>query len=391
LPHGITLSGMLIGFLYFAEYRRRFSQTARHVLVLTVIVACLFFFTAMFPSASFHFTATYQFAKYDMLINGPLKESDISFVIDRLSPYGPNCIPLIRGTADEVYTERSSLGAVDIFYYRAEDFKNIYFTYFSKELILKGEIADDSSVGIDYMNARRLGVDIGDSIRIRTRIPDGRGGVKVVFHEGTIDALFEPTNEVNGIVAPLSPDMKDLFDKNGLAATDLFIRLHKGSAENATLRLSEKSKEWLIEPLSEAYAAGKRKLEETFNRNVRYGTMWVALIVYAILVLREQAQRMARRKKTIAILFSLGMSEAALYRALALEQLFLNITTGLCGTLLGRYLMENQFGMYIPRETLYFILGYLFAIIVVVLVVSVIQLLYHLRRFDVARLLSMEQ
>lgn len=73
----------------------------------------------------------------------------------------------------------------------------------------------------------------------------------------------------------------------------------------------------------------------------------------------------------------------------------LNLTSFSPGLLLkgtfyfGKYLLET-FGMYVPNETTYFLAAFVFAINLLVLLATMVQLAYRFSRLDVTKLLTSE-
>jgi ABC-type lipoprotein release transport system permease subunit len=358
-----------------------------------IIVAIAFFFAAMWPAVNYMFTATFQNARYDLRINGPLTKQDIQLINQNLSSNAFELTGLNAGSVERVYVNGKTFYQNIInYYYQPSQVNRIVMTYFSDGLLLKGAMRKADAWGIDYMTAKRFGVGIGDKIAFDQSIGDRFGNIRKVHRAGIISAIYAPTNEVNGLVSPANPEVTKLLSADGVVFTDVFIKLSGNSPSQAAamIRSIPKSREWLVDPVPEAYAKGAARVEQTLNRNVRYATIWAALLVYAIFILREQFSRMERRKKNLAILFSLGLSETRLVKMFTLEQILLNTLTGFLGIALGIYVLQGNLGLYIPNETSMSMSVFVAVIILGCLVLSIFQLKYRLRKMDVSRLLVVE-
>lgn len=196
------------------------------------------------------------------------------------------------------------------------------------------------------------------------------------------------------MLTPLTKE-KEIAEKiraDGVIYSHVFIKFNTRNnlpqALSDLQKLQNESRH--VETVPEAYARGKAVLEKTLNRNTRYATIWAAYIIYTVFVLREQSVRMERRKKSFAILYSLGFSERRFKRLLISEQIILNFLTVFIGIWFATYVLESHLGFYVPRETILFAVFYVAVVILLVLGVSIGQLVFKLRKIDVARLLATE-
>lgn len=379
-----------------AEYRRRLYTVARQAFFLSAIVAVLFLFAAIWPALNFMFTATFQNAQYDVRVNGPLTEADVKSIKKALDPWKPVYVGVNEGAANSLLVAGRSFNGSQVYYFQPNDFKRVQLTFFSPGLLVKGSINRSDAWGIDEMTANRIGVSVGDKLAFEQVFSDPEGNSKKIRQTGVIRAIYASTSEVHGIVAPLTTDVarsiRISVGEGPVAYSDLFIKAGSGTQQDllASLNKVPKAKEWLIEPVDQAYENGKARVEQTLNRNIRYTTIWAALLVYGIYILREQFTRIDKRKKGLAILFSLGLSKGRLYQMFALEQLGINLTTAIFGTWLGKYLLQDMMGLYVPRETYFFLTGLIALVILGVLGMTFVQLIYRFNRFDVSKLLATE-
>lgn len=382
-------------FLYYlrSEYSKRLYFTFRQLLFLSLIIGFIFYFAAMWPSVNFSHTATYQHAKYDVFVNGPLKSRDVKNILAFKRKSGSiKGIGFMTGYLDKVFSKTKIIDGIRVFYYAPKDFKRINLSYFSDGLLVEGQIAKSDEWAIDYMTAKKLDIRIGDIISFKNVYSDGKQN-RTIRQSGKIAAIYASTNEVVGLLVPLQAEIKKLLYKSteGVIYADLFLKFinNKNSFVSYAMNL-RKDEEWLIQPLAEGYAQGRAAFEQTLNRNIRNATVWISMFIYLIYILREQFLRIDRRKKNLAILFSLGFSQIRIYKLFITEQLILNLSTAAMGFWLGKYLLEDTYGVFIPKETTYFLAGLFIIINVVVLILTIFQLIYRFNRLDVAKLLSSE-
>jgi len=375
------------------EYKKRVYLTLRQFSLLTLVVTAIFFFAALWPATNFHYTATFQHGLFDLHINGPLKISDIKRIASIFNLKKKDCIVLSQGGGEVIVNDKIYKNPTLIAWgYPPKDFKNIKLTYFSPGLKLIGSMDTTNSWAIDYMTAKLLGVGLGSRVGILVNLGQNTEEkmVKKVFW-GNINAVYASTKEVFGLLIPYYKEISENIQKNyNEFATDMFIKLPKkyprAVIEQKLLPL-EKDLQPNIEIRPEAYKSGKAWVEQMLNRNIRLGTVWLALLVYFVYILREQFLRFERRKKNLAVLFSLGLSKKNFYRLFLLEQLFLNAPPVILGFYFGKYMLEN-FGMYVPNETVYFLAAFLVIINLLVLLATFGQLINRFSRLDVAKLLT---
>lgn len=380
----------LIDYL-LSEYRKRMYATAKQTFLLSIVIGCLFFFAAMWPSINYEATATFQHAKYDIRMNGPFSSSDVKNILASFERNLSDYFLVNSGAAAKLKANNRSHNGAAVTLYDKEDFGKLSLSFFTDALILSGSMKDPDSIGIDYMTAKNMGIRIGDKIDIEQVYSNLKGEIKEFTLSGFVTAIYAPTNEVKGIIAPHSAQSKKLLSSTGVDYTDIFIKTLNGDQviPKGIIDMPE-SKNWLLEPLPAAYANGKARMEQTLNRNIRNATVMISLAIYLVYIMREQFLRIDRRRKNIAILFSMGCSRLRLYKLFFIEQLFVNLVTVTTGFFLGTYILEVIYGVFIPMETTYFLVGFFFTVNLVVLLASMAQISYLLNRFDVAKLLTSE-
>lgn len=379
--------------IVWSEYKKRLFITMRQLCFLVVVMAIAFFFAAMWPAMNFMFTATFQNAQYDIKVNGPLTAQDLNSIKKVLGSNIRSMTGLYAGSVERIHANNKviELNLIN-YYYQPSANSHVPLTIFSDGLLLQGSMKKEDAWGIDIMSSKRLGLDIDDRISFDQSVVDSSGKVHKLHQSGIIKAIYAPTSEVSGIISPADSKTTGLLSTDGVIYTDFFIGLQNISPSEGEMliRSIPKSNEWLIESVPAAYARGKARVEQTLNRNIRYSTIWAALLIYAIFLLREQFSRMERRKKNIAILFSLGLSEHNMIRMFALEQVVLNLFTGLFGIALGLFIVQDNLGLYVPNETVISMSIFISGIIILCLALTIVQTVYRLRRIDVARLLTIE-
>jgi hypothetical protein len=355
-------------------------------------VAVIFFFAALWPAINFTYTATFQHAQYSLLLNGPLTKKDIETVLNVLGVPDSAYIGVHRTAVDRLSASNHVLYGIDCFFFKPADYQKTPLTFFSKGLLLRGAVDRPDAWGIDFMTAKQLGVGVGDRLELEQSLGDEQGNIVNLKQSGIVGAVYAPTNEVRGIIVPASREVSKLLSLDGIVGNDLFLKVGGESLEEAVRKIEAlpASKEWLIETVPEAYLNGKLAVEQTINRHIRYAMIWASLLIYGIYILREQFLRLERRKKDLAILFSLGMEERKLHGLFLFEQLFLNISTAVFGFLVGKYFLQDILGVFIPRETYLFLGGYILLINLVVLALALAQLFIKLKKLPVAKLLTTE-
>ncbi len=204
------------------EHRRRALASVRTVVLLALVMALAFFLAAFWPAKEFAETAAYAHARFDVSVNGPLRQADVDR-IGRLLPGGASWITVYSGNLTSVEAGGRVVDGTPAVLYRPERSDDVRLTYFSPGLLLDGAMGSAASAGIDSITAGRLHVGIGDVLSYKQRIDansahDQHGSARIT-------AVFAPTAAGNGVILPLTGGLaKALAGRDRIVGSDLFIR-----------------------------------------------------------------------------------------------------------------------------------------------------------------------
>lgn len=380
---------MLINYM-ISEYKRRAYYFAKQTVLFSVVVGCIFAFSALWPAMDFYHTALYQHSKFDIAINGPITGKEFN-EIKKLAGSSSRLVATNSPQAQQIVVNgRAYRKEINVILFEKKDHKDIGLTYLSDGLIVAGNIEKDG-IALDALSASYLGAGIGDDVTLVFEFVNQDNLEKVNMSlSGKLTALFAPTSNIaQSAAAPISDEIKNYFSREEVIYSDLFIKTDSRQLP-ALLSKVNAHGQLNISPISRLRVMARSAADMSLNRNIQHGMIWVALSIYLIYSLREQFLRIESRKKNIAIFISLGMPARKLFAMFSVEQLVVNSIIAVAGMYIGKYILQDMWAMYIPRETYVFNAIFILLINIFVLLLTFMQLSYRIRKLDVAKLLTSE-
>lgn len=397
LPHRTPSEGTAFGralgvatHYVLTEYRRRPFATVRMLLVLSVVMAIAFFLASFWPAKDFAATATYEHACYDLSVNGPLRRVDVAR-IRAVLPATALSVPVFDGNLTAITGGGPTIKAVPAMLYPRAHAREVALTYFSRAMLLGGSMDAPGAAGIDVMTAQRLGVGIGNTLRYEQQIDANplhniRGSVRIT-------AIYAPTDVGSGVIVPLSPQLgRVLSGGNDVIASDLFIRSGSVSPDELAAKIAglKGGENWNVNLVNQQLSDARKSMSSFASRTLRAAMVAAALLVYAIVVVREQFARIERRRRDIAIMLSLGEPLGRMCGVFVFEQAVITVLTTVVGVWFVDYVLGHFLFLYVADSARLTLVGLAVGVNIVVIALAWLYLHVRIGRLPVTRVLAAE-
>lgn len=374
------------------SHRARAFETARQVVVLAVVLGLTLYMATLWPALRLANTAPADAATWDVWINGPLTAEMLS-EIRQLAGSGTSTVA-INGAPTTAVGVDGDLhpNSCGVWYFSTDTIEALDDTPWSGAFRQEGMITSAGQCGLDTATARDLKADIGDTITFRVEFPLPDGTVQPVIQTAEVAALYETTREPRGIFVALQPGVAELLAESlgdGVVASDVYLTNPGGeSAILANLGDALAEEQVSIRSRSRYVADSYEAAEAAVDGTYVTALVLAGLLVYLIWTLREQYVRFSRRRRSIAILHSLGLPLGPVTGALAAEQALIGVSSALPGLVLGNWMVRRALGYGVQAEIALPVIAGLCAIVFATVAVTAWQSARALRRFPVAELLA---
>lgn len=373
------------------EHRRRALVTMRTVVLLALVMALAFFLAAFWPAKEFAETAAYAHARSDISVNGPLRQADITR-IRRILPAGAASIPVYTGNLTSIEASGRVLEGTPAVLYPPASARDVLLTYFSPGLLLDGDMASDSSAGVDAVTAKRLHIAIGDILSYQQKVDANTA--HNLHGSATVTAIFAPTNATTGVILPLRADLgRALAGSEKIIASDLFIRTGSTTSPTQTadaLATLDGAQNWNITVVTDRLSRARKEVDGAASRPIRMSIVFGALLVYSIYVLRDQSARLDRRRRDVAIIISMGEPIGRFSIVFIAEQLALAATATVLGVWIADYVLGAYLHLYIPGQAKLSLGGLAIGVNLAIAIAIAFQLRHRLLRLPIPRILAAE-
>lgn len=335
-------------------YRLRPVSAVLGFMLMTLAAAAVVFMGMLWPAFRYHHTASAVAARWDVHVNGPLAQSDVDAMLGTAADLGTHGVALAnRGAIKRLEADGRALGdAGDLYALSPAGERDFALAWTAQPLVVSGTMRDHDAAGIDWVTARRLGVGVGDSVHYTQVYADSDGALRTQRGTARLSAVLSTTSELRGLVVRSSPELQDVLERTvGVVATDAFFESSDPTGLEARLAALPGAENRSVTTRS-GYQRSARA--SALNAGARaYGStgLLIAAGFLFVAVLRELTVRMARRRSSLAVLYSLGQRSGGLLAIHLLEQLVIVGAVSSGGYALGIELLVSQVGLFPPRDS----------------------------------------
>lgn len=335
--------------------------------------------------------APWKEAKYNIFVNGPITKQDYLSVtkepniIDAaVSSYGSGT--LYSGNITDKYIGMSI--PVNTVLINHETLKNT-----SKlEVIGLSEFLLSGKINSGYPNfgyaliswniAKRLDVDIDDTIIYW--VGDSK-------YEYKISGIAIPTSETEFVAEDMRLFNQAEAEENYADNLYIISKNQKETIQYLQSYILENKKEWTLTTIGKQRIKASTNLKESLPPIIRFGFIGGGIILYLVVLLREQNVAFNNKKRNFSILTALGTNKTDLMKIYAIEQILIMVIVSFFAILIAKFwVYQILFKLYLPVEVVFYgaVIGFVLNVIAVL-----IALLYTKRKiskFQVVELLKEE-
>lgn len=313
------------GFLFFQEYRLRFSRFFKYGVIMALISA-YFSVVVSFPLVlEFGEIGPYQAANFDVFFSGPLEKSEIEKIENKAET-------IVKG-ADfggvEAYVKDKFAGRIDLF---AVDNlqKALEISQINERYIRRGEMSKRGAA-IDEYSARKLGIELGDQISIKIR------DITVDYR---IVAILYATSATKGtILADYPQKLREAF--RPYEYSSFWIKWKNGGEIELSYAPLER-----VEYIKSQQEAQDEFMHNRMFKLLKYGSIVILLLI----ALKDMLSLLETRKKDYALLLGLGASRRSLAVNFLIENVLRMIIIVIVGILCAKLYIQMAVGLYYPTE-----------------------------------------
>ncbi len=355
-------------FLFFREYRLRFSHFFKYGVIMVLIAAYFSVLVSLPLVSEFAEIRPFEVAEFDVFLSGPLEKPDIERVRG-----GAEAI--VEGACfgdTEVYVKGNFAGRINLIL--VNDLQRaLEITEINERYIRRGKVSRRGAV-IDAYTAKKLSVDVGNQVRIKIK--------KDVAVEYRIVAVLFPTSVTSGIIlADYPQEVKEAF--RPFEYTSFWVKWKNG-VENGV----KGEGNYTLLKRSDLIRQQKEALDElTHNRMLRL-LKWGGIVALFLIALKDIWLLFETRKKDYALLLGLGFSRKSLGTHFLAENLLRMAVTVFVGTLCAKLYMQRIIGFYYPSEAFMESLMYLLLVAITASCLGSAVASKRLRRISIAEVLA---
>ena len=365
----------------------------RRLIFVVIVLAFMVALAGFVPAMRFQATAAYDNAGYAVRVNGLLTEANVA-KLERQTGLAGASMSLV--STPVVAGGRTS--TVDLYLGRkASDQSRIWFT---KALRVSGRpvrSAGGDEIALDWISAKALRVGPGDRVSLVSPLnKEQRFRATVVG----VYASSGPTRKA-AFVAPgafteafAASYVAGSPDQEPALYSDVFFGTRGPNEKAAAAKVEEvgqSNSELLIEPRATKAARVRRDAAELVGPAADRLIPGLAGLVLIVVLLREQHHRLRRRRQEMGLLVSFGFGPGAVRRMVVGETVLEAAIGGVLAIPLGRWLLAEQFQLYLPREAVTAMRVDLIVVLALVAVLGLIQVRWLMARYALKDLIEGER
>lgn len=356
----------------------------KQLLVLTIVFSIALTFILVPIRYEYEQIAPLQYSNYNIFVNGRITKSDYlqliqepNIVNSAVASYGDGNV--YKRTLNDTYIETLiPVDTLTLSHETLKDSSKLDIIGLNKFLIsgeLKSGYPDSGYAAISWSIAKRLGVNIGDTVILRV----GNGKL-----EYKVSGITDPTTETEFVMED-TPDWED--------AGNLYIKSEnqKATLEYIKSYIAENGKDWALRTIEEQKNSASINVKESLPPFLRFGLVIGSLLIYLIILLREQNIVIDNKKRNFSILTALGATKIELMHIYSIEQIFVMVAVTFLAALVSKFVIyQNLFTLYMPISVLVHgvVIGLTLNIIAVI--VALFYTKRKLNKVPVAELLRQE-
>ena len=363
----------------------------KQLLVLTIIFSIVLTFILLPIRYEHEQVAPLENCNYNIFVNGRITKSDYTQLIKEPSIVNVAVASYVsgkvyKGTANNDFVE-TVIPVRNVLLLNNDTLKNSskLDTIGLNKFLISGELKsgypDNGYAAISWSIARRLGVDIGDTVTYWVRNSK---------FEYKVSGITDPTTETEFIIER-TPEHEDYLKE--IYAGNLYVKSEnqKATLEYIQSYIAENGKDWAVSTIEEQKKRALVNVKESLPPFLRFALIIGGLLIYLVILLREQNIVIDDKKRNFSILTALGATKIKLMHIYSTEQIFVMITVTLLAALVSKLVIyQNLFTLYMPISVLVHgvVIGLTLNIIVVI--VALFYTKRKLNKVPVAELLRQE-
>lgn len=335
-------------------------------------------------------SAPWEEAKYNIFVNGPITKQDYINVTEEpnivnvaVSSYGSGTV--YKGNITDKYIETSiPVNTVLINHETLKDPSKLDIIGLNKFLVsgaLKSGYPNFGYASISWSIAKRLDVDVGDTIIYW--VGDSK-------YEYKISGITNPTSETEFVA-------EDMRSSDPIVAENYADNLYIISKNQKTTMqflqsyIIQNNKEWTPITIEEQRTRVSTSIKEALPPIVRFGFIGGGMILYLVVLLREQNVVIDNKKRNFSILTALGTNKTELMKIYATEQILIMVIVSFFAMLISKFWMyQILFKLYLPIEVVFHGVAIGFVLNAIAVIVALFYTKRKISRFQVAELLREE-
>lgn len=343
---------------------------------MVAVAGAVFYFVAIMPAFNYYYTAAQSSAVFAAVATIPWPSEASRSVRDALARSETrHALVWDLGSVSVSQTDKTVTG-VECRALDPSSGRSRALTYYSDRLLVSASCTGVRGAAVlDTSLAQRLGVRVGDRVRVTSEI---RGARRHGSVSARVVGLVRPTNETSGVLLFATPP--------GFSRSGMQVFLGGGAAELQASAAASGHSGFVARDV--ALGTGRARLEAVLSRNTRYVLIWVSLATYCAYHLWDQIDRVTDRRRRYAILISMGVEPARIIRALRLEQFALALVTAPLGCALGAWALVSASSLYLPPDSLVACVAYALGVNLLAAYAVGARFRREVRRLPVASLLS---
>ena len=363
---------------------------SRRLIFVVIVLAFMVALAGFVPAMRFQATAAYDSAGYAVRVNGLLTETDVAKLERQAGLAGA---PMSLVSTPVVAGGRTS--TVDLYLGRkASDQARIWFTSALRVSGRPVRSAGGDEIALDWLSAKALRVGPGDRVSLISPLN------KKQRFRATVVGVYAssgPTRKA-AFVAPGA--FTEAFDAGAVKRSpghepalysDVFFGARGPNEKAAAAKvqdIAQSNSELLIEPRATKAARVRRDAADLVGPAADRLVPGLAGLVLIVVLLREQHHRLRRRRQEMGLLVSFGFGPGAVRRMVVGETVLEAAIGGLLAIPLGRWLLAEQFQLYLPRESVTAMRADLLLVLALVGLLGLVQVRWLMARYALKDLIE---